>query len=157
MNKEIEVMQQTLEHKNRVADLLLQVNTELQHRAIHHDDSKFSNEEFPYFVEETLNLKNLTYGSDEYNQALARLKPALDHHYANNNHHPEFHLEGIYGMTLIDLIEMLADWKAATERHKDGNLTKSIDNNGHRFGYDDVIRDLLYNTAMELGWINTNS
>jgi hypothetical protein len=52
----------------------------------------------------------------------------LKHHYAYNRHHQEFFGEdGVDGMTLVDLIEMLPDWKAATERHDDGDLAKSLE------------------------------
>jgi hypothetical protein len=37
-------------------------------------------------------------------------------------------------MNLVDLIEMLCDWKAASTRHNDGNLRRSIEVNGDRFG-----------------------
>jgi hypothetical protein len=58
----------------------------------------------------------------------------LKHHYSHNRHHPEFFGEdGVDGMTLVDLIEMLADWKAATERHDDGDLAKSLEI--HRHGH----------------------
>jgi hypothetical protein len=51
----------------------------------------------------------------------------LKHHYAHNRHHPEFFGEdGVDGMSLVDVIEMLADWKAATEHHDDGDLAKSL-------------------------------
>ena len=36
----------------------------------------------------TDNLANIEYGSDEYKAELEALKPALDHHYAVNSHHP---------------------------------------------------------------------
>jgi hypothetical protein len=39
-------------------------------------------------------------------------------------------------MDLVQVIEMLADWKAATLRHADGSLTRSIIQNADRFGYD---------------------
>src|SRR5690554_941138 len=115
-----EVMRQTLAHKLRVADMLTDCAAELMRRAIHHDDSKFSPAEYDGFAEATPKLRGLTYGTDEYKAALAELKPSLDAHYAANSHHPEHFGAGINGMTLLDLIEMLCDWKAATERHADG-------------------------------------
>jgi hypothetical protein len=56
-------------------------------------------------------------------------------------------------MSLLDVIEMLADWKAATERHADGDLDRSITHNPERFGYGDEIERLLRSTAIELGWL----
>ena len=50
-------------------------------------------------------------------------------------------------MTLIDLVEMFADWKAASERQKDGNLLKSIEVNASRFHIGDQLKQILMNTA----------
>jgi hypothetical protein len=114
--------------------------------------SKFMSPEKEVFDRETPNLKSLEYGSDEYKQALGRMKVALDHHYANNSHHPEHYENGMAGMSLLDLMEMLADWKAATERHETGDITKSIDLNAERFGYDEMMRSIFHNTISEMGW-----
>jgi hypothetical protein len=43
-------------------------------------------------------------------------------------------------MDLVQVIEMLADWKAATLRHADGDLARSIEQNAERFGYGDQFR-----------------
>lgn len=149
-----DVMRETLKHKLRVADLMLSIIGELQERAVHHDDSKFSPEEYDYFAEATPKLQGLTYGSDEYRSALREIKPAIDHHNLVNAHHPEhFGEKGISGMSLVDLLEMICDWKAASERHADGNLERSIELNAKRFGYGDEIQILLWNTAKREGWI----
>lgn len=50
-------------------------------------------------------------------------------------------------MTLVDIVEMLCDWKAASLRQNDGNLLKSIETNAQRFGYDDQLRRIFVNTA----------
>lgn len=146
-------MRETLKHVHRVGDLLLAVVHELSHRALHHDASKFGPDEFPVFARETAALKGLTYGSDEYKAALERMAPAVRAHYAANPHHPEHHPQGIRGMTLIDLIEMLADWKAAGERHADGSLSLSIIFNAERFKYDGQFAAMLARTARQCGWM----
>jgi hypothetical protein len=46
------------------------------------------------------------------------MKPAIQHHYKANSHHPEFYDNGVEGMSLFDVLEMLLDWKAATERRR---------------------------------------
>jgi hypothetical protein len=74
-------------------------------------------------------------------------KRAREHHYSKNRHHPEFHKEGIDGMDLFDLIEMLVDWKAATERNKNGNIRKSIDINTERFKISPQLKKILENTV----------
>ena len=40
----------------------------------------------------------------------------------------------VNNMNLLDVDEMFADWKASSERQKDGNLRKSIEVAGQRFG-----------------------
>ena len=95
------------------------------------------------------------YGSEEYKESLAGLKPALDHHYAHSRHHPEHFSKGINDMNLVDIMEMLCDWKAAGERQRDGNLLKSIELNAQRFGYDDQLKQIFINTAKMLDEVET--
>jgi hypothetical protein len=57
-------------------------------------------------------------------------------------------------MTLVDLIEMLADWKAATERHEDGSLVRSLAHQTGRFGLSAQLVDILTNTARHFGWLD---
>ena len=49
------------------------------------------------------------------------------------------------GMNLIDLVEMICDWKAATMRHSDGDIYKSLDDNKKRFGISDELYQILLN------------
>jgi hypothetical protein len=124
---------------------------ELYSRAEEHDTSKTEPPEVAFFDEYTPKLNGLTYGSAAYRQCLSEMKPAIIHHYQANRHHPEHFSNGISGMNLIDLIEMLCDWLAATKRHADGDIFKSIEINAQRFGYDTVLASLLRNTAQALG------
>jgi hypothetical protein len=119
---------------------------DLQQRQMEHDQSKLVSPEVEIFDEYTPKLKNSTYGSEEYKSFLAGMKPALEHHYAKNNHHPEHYADGIKGMSLLDLIEMICDWKAATLRHNDGDIRKSIEINQKRFGYSDELKQIFLNT-----------
>jgi hypothetical protein len=134
----------------RVAEFLHLFSCELLKRATLHDRSKLEEPEAPIFEEFTPQLKGTTYGSAAYQTLLANIKPALDHHYANNRHHPEYHSNGIQGMTLIDLIEVLADWKSASERHADGDVYKSVEINQKRFGYSDDLKQIFINTLKEV-------
>ena len=142
----------TLVHIKRVSQLLTEAASELIKRANIHDDSKLESPEKEIFDEMTPKLKHSTYGSDEYKDFLKKMKPALDHHYANNSHHPEHHKNGVNGMDLLDLIEMFFDWKAATERHDSGDLFKSIEINKKRFELSDQVVDIFKNTAKNLGY-----
>jgi hypothetical protein len=143
----------TMQHIERVNVLMSAVATELVKRAQIHDKNKLENPEKPIFDKYTPMLRGLTYGSTEYKETLAKMKPALDHHYANNSHHPEYFKDGVAGMTLVDLIEMICDWKAATERHADGSIKNSLDINKTRFKIDAQLAAILINTAKMFGWM----
>ena len=143
----------TWRHINTVQQFIIRVVGNLSNRAIVHDQSKLESPEVEIFDEFTPKLKDSTYGSDEYKGFLLSMKVGLDHHYAANSHHPEHYQNGILGMSLLDVIEMLCDWKAATMRHADGDLAKSIEINQSRFGYSDDLKAILINTAVELGFL----
>lgn len=51
------------------------------------------------------------------------------------------------GMNLVDVIEMFSDWRAATERHHDGNLRTSIAKNALRFAMSPQLVKIFENTA----------
>lgn len=120
---------------------------ELLKRAEEHDKSKTEEPELSLFVTHTPKLAGMTYGSEEYMKCLGELKPSLDHHYANNRHHPEHYKNGIKDMTIIDIIEMLCDWKAASTRHANGNLKKSIEHGKERFGMSKELLQILENSV----------
>lgn len=144
----------TLKHSLRVGALLGPPIAELVQRSTRHDLSKTEPPELEIFNEFTPKLRTSTYGSDEYKGHLEAMGEALRHHYAVNRHHPEhFGHHGINGMTLVDLIEMLADWKAASERHADGDLEKSLKIQRQRFGISPQLEQILRNTAEWFGWM----
>ena len=144
----------TLRHSRRVDELLLQMIVSIQERLTRHDKSKLEDPEKAIFDEYSPKLAQTEYGSEEYKQQLKEMQVALDHHYAHNRHHPEhFGEAGVWGMTLVDVVEMLADWKAASERGKNGDLGKSLPIQRQRFELDSQLYLILSNTARELGWL----
>lgn len=68
-----------------------------------HDKSKLEAPEFSLFSEVTPELAGLTYGSTEYQEYLQKLQPALEHHYLNNRHHPEW--------SIYNNITVLEEWR----------------------------------------------
>jgi len=93
----------TITHQTMVQDIMKCVSNIVVARGRAHDKSKLSDKELPLFAQAT-SLKKLPYGSKQYNDQLSigsMLRPALDHHYANNRHHPEHHEDGIPGMNLV--------------------------------------------------------
>jgi hypothetical protein len=143
---------ETLKHVKKVAAYLIDAATEILNRAKNHDNSKLSDFEKEGFDLLTPILKDLTYGSEEYKDSKEKLDPYLQHHYANNRHHPEHFKNGIEDMTLFDVIEMLFDWKASSERHSDGNIRKSIHINQERFHISDQLSKILENTVDYMKW-----
>ncbi len=146
----------TLKHIKRVNQLLTSAAVELIWRANRHDNSKLQTPEKELFDEFTPKLAGCTYGSDEYKEFLKGLKVALDHHYAANSHHPEHYAFGVNGMNLFDVIEMFFDWKAATERHNDGNIYSSININQKRFEMTPQLAQIFLNTADYLEYNKEN-
>ena len=142
---------ETTKHKLWVFWYLLGACRALLWRAIVHDLSKYSKAEAPYFERSLPKLRSLEYGSDEYMAAVDSLGPALENHYQKNTHHPEHWTCGFRGMSPLDRIEMLCDWRAATRRHATGNMRKSLSHNKERFGYDDIDFDSLWTDAQEIG------
>lgn len=144
---------ETLDHQQRVGILIDTLAADLDNRAETHDASKMESPEVETFDEYTPKLRNSTYGSDEYKGFLASMGDGLAHHYAHNRHHPEHFDDGIDGMTLVDLIEMLADWKAAGERHANGSMARSLEVQQGRFEIGDQLQRILTNTAEHYGWL----
>ena len=119
-------------------------------RLTHHDASKLEEPERKYFDKGTPQLKNSTYGDKSYDDAKERIKPGLEHHYAENDHHPEhFGNQGISGTKPYKWLEMWIDWTAAVKRHADGNIFNSLMYNRGRFHIDDQLFSILLNTATE--------
>jgi hypothetical protein len=148
----------TLWHSLRVAELMGEPIKELLDRSIRHDLSKTREPERAVYDEVVPQLRAATYGSAEHQTLVEAIGEGLRHHYAHNRHHPEHFADGINGMTLVDLIEMLADWKAATERTSPhGDLADSLTINRERFGIAPQLMDVLANTARHFGWLAEES
>jgi hypothetical protein len=150
---------ETQQHINRVRWFVNLATDNLSNRADQHDASKLVSPEVEAFDIATPKLAGLEYGSEEYKQSLRDLGPALEHHFASNDHHPEHFENGVRGMSLMALIEMLCDWRAASERVKqrtdNPEKIKTFESglafNKERFGISDDLYEILLNTSRELG------
>lgn len=116
-------------------------------RGLKHDWSKLGWDEAKHYAKVIFDLKGSTYGSEEYKKMLEEIQPAIKHHYKNNSHHPEYYANGFQDMTELDKLELIADWYAATKRHKNGDIFKSIEINQSRFGYNDETKEWLISIA----------
>lgn len=153
MKKRLKILKtqwQTTVHKIHVMRFILKACWALIKRGFKHDISKYSKNEAPFFAQAE-ELRNFTYGTQEYKDMLKRtLDEALKHHYSNNSHHPEFHPNGINDMEILDVVEMLCDWRAATLRNKNGNIQRSVEFNQERFEYDELTRRKYTNFYKEI-------
>jgi hypothetical protein len=141
---------EALKHIHKVRALLYTMIEELDKRARLHDLSKLESPEAEVYGEFTHELAKVEYDSPEYKALLVKVKPAVDAHYAKNRHHPEHWKDGINDMTILDIVELLCDWKAATERNKNGNIRTSIEKNMARYGISEQLARIMQNTVTEM-------
>ena len=137
----------TIKHIENVRKYIRLFVDKLTTRGVEHDKLKLESPEVEIFTEYTPKLANSTYGSEEYNEFLKGMNVALQHPYANYRHHPEHFEKGNNDMNLVDIVEMICDWKASSMRQHDGNLLKSIEANAKRFGYSNQLKQIFINTA----------
>ena len=120
----------TFRHIERVRNLLNQCTIELLKRGELHDQTKLESPEVEALTEYTPKLAGCTYGSEEYNGFRNAMKPALEHHYARNRHHPEFMrsdekwlpvigYEGLYEVSSYGSVRSMD----RTSTHSDGKST----------------------------------
>ena len=147
--------QKTLEvinaHRLRVFNLMSRLSQEVMRRGNNHDETKLGPEELPYYVATINEFEQHTYGTDGYHKAKESLGEAVVHHYKHNRHHPEHFDNGIEGMNLIDLLEMLADWKSATQNHpeKPGNMGISLATAIGKYKISPQLTQILLNTISD--------
>ena len=140
--------EQIQKHIDQVTEFMNILSADIKERGKEHDASKLSDKELPKWEEYVPNLAGKKYGTDEYKEASKAMGDVIAIHHKANRHHPEyFGKEGIKGFNLVDLIELICDWKAASLRTNGGDVIKSIKDNANRFGYDETLESILLNTA----------
>lgn len=152
MNKDLESQGLRLhaDHVLRVQSHMATMLHMLVDRMAVHDQSKYRDAEIDLITGKP-KLNNTPYGTDEYKQVLDSVKLAVSEHYRCNRHHPEFHANGMIDMNLFDLLEMLADWKAAGEQNN-GSIEDSLRINTDRYEIPSALAVVLWNTVLALGW-----
>ena len=139
--------QDVLHHKGLVEYWLRRFFEQLQGRAKYHDDSKLKDpEEKALFDYWTPRLKELVFESDEYKKALEGMGEGVKKHYKANRHHPEHFEDGVDQMTLIDVVEMVADWMAAAQAK---NVHVDLDHAAKRFGLSEQLVKIIANQLRE--------
>jgi hypothetical protein len=147
--KKIKYLQEIRSHVRNVQLFLQTFSDQLVRRGILHDNSKFYEPELTGFSDNIDNVPNLVYESDEYKKRWLEMKDVIDEHHRNNRHHPEHWPKGVDDMSLLDIIEMLVDWKASSMRYKDGSLKKSVEINCVKYNISPQLKQILLNTIRD--------
>jgi hypothetical protein len=138
-------------HILEVREVISRAIQELTSRAILHDASKFGPDEFPLYERHICRMASMEYGTPAYYSCLQDLAPALKHHYEANSHHPEHFPDGMSGMTLIDILELIADWMVASKQNNHGGSFKaSLAHNTERFSIGPQLAQIMRNTEKQL-------
>lgn len=142
---------ETQYHIDRVRYFLQRIMLYISIRSEGHDASKFHLPEREGYMRISEKLRGVEYGTHEYAAALASEREAIEHHYAHNRHHPQHFKNGIGDMNMIDILEMLCDWRA---RHDDahGSFADFLEVQQERYGFSDQLLRVMQNTAEYAGW-----
>ena len=133
-------------HIEGVQNYLKTIGLIITTRGYDHDSSKVSDEEYKYFkMANSINRNQFK----TYKEYLDYVKPTLDkglkHHYEYNRHHPEHFDNGVDDMTLIDIIEMIIDWKVSIEQNGK-KLEDEIGYNFDKYNISDQLKKIIMNT-----------
>lgn len=153
MDTEFNVLFEWLEHRNNVSVNLDDIIYELKKRSKLHDLSKLNEIEFDSFVQTRPKFEKCDYCSKEYQECIVEIQPAINHHYGDNRHHPEHYRNGFSDMNLIDILEMLADWRAASKRSPNLDFKDSLSTCFEKYKISDDMQRHVINTLEYLGWI----
>jgi hypothetical protein len=104
----------------------------LMHNVMKHDHSKFSNEQFEPYIELTEyyhQKKKLNNPDYEYPLGVKQLvDAAVDHHYKNENHHPEIFAGTIGKWDKFEAIETVCDLQAMAQEFNEGTCRNYFEN-----------------------------
>ncbi len=143
----------TWQHKYALSVLMHDVAQDVMNQGINHDNSKLQAPiEATGYADYGPKLSSVPFNSTEFKRYISDMQPAVNHHKECNRHHPEYFKDGYKEMNLIDLLEMICDWRAAGLRRDDSSVFKSIEIMQNRYGYSDELKQLLINTATYLGF-----
>lgn len=147
MSEKYDCTEDVKEHKRKVSYFLDHWARLLKSRSEQHDMSKLDDpQEKAMFDEWTPELKEREFGTDAYKLALDGMGEGIALHYKANRHHPEHYENGVNGMTIIDIVEMLADWMSAAWAR---NVPVDLSHAKERFGLSDQLVEIFANTLRE--------
>lgn len=153
--KELYYEVDTRKHQQNVAELLISFAKKLLDRAVKHDASKLEEPERSHYIEPVyaLNTEEVPYGSERYKELTAQMGKGWEHHKFANDHHIQFFVpysvqtlnDPMRSLDLFALIEMLADWIAASRR-RDNNPAEALNFMKKKYPVDEQLEAIIRNT-----------
>lgn len=138
-----------LKHKEEVVVAMAKFAAEISYRAGVHDNSKFSADEFDINSEHVQHFNKYDFDTAEEKNLRELVGPAIIAHRKRNRHHPEHFENGIDGMNLIDLLEMLCDWQSASKRAKGDSLRKGLPILKEKYNISPQLLKIIENTLKD--------
>lgn len=139
-----------IQHVQWVSEGIGWMINKLLHRMLTHDRTKVEEPELSIYAEIVPGFRGLEYGTQAHKDHGDKLGPAWAHHVEHNKHHPEHFPDGINNMTLIDLVEMVCDWRAASLRNGYFDYETSVEVFAKKFANDSQLISVIRNTCREL-------
>jgi len=123
------------EHRQKVFNALDNFASAIDNRAVTHDVTRYDPSE-------------IGLGEPEESPAY---KMALEQHLTRNSYYPSFYEGGFDEMTMLDMLEFLAEIKASSEE-AGIDFLESLDDMKDNFSISESNYKLLLRTAEDLGW-----
>jgi len=148
-DNEIRSIELVLQHKESIAKYMAKFAAELSYRSAIHDVSKFKKEELEVYAEFIDEMNKHPFNSPEEKELREKYQTASIVHKKLNRHHPEHFENGMEGMNLIDLIEMLCDWRSASERSAGDSIRKGLPIMKDKYNISPQLLKILENTLKD--------
>jgi hypothetical protein len=152
-SQEDRYLEDVTQHTNWVVKYITEFIHQLEKRGEQHDADKFASPIKDVYSKNFDALMEVPYGSEEYNRITgsSQFKAAFKQHTENNRHHTQHFKNGVDDMNLVDVVEMLCDWKAASDRSKT-SILDGMKLNYKKYKIDGTAQKWLENTIKDLGW-----
>jgi Family of unknown function (DUF5662) len=116
-----------IQHIQWLMEGMCWIQSQLMLRMLTHDRTKIEADELDAYAEIVPHFKDFEYGTEEHEAHGNKLEGAWTHHTSHNKHHVEHFEQGMVDMTLIDIIEMVCDWRAASLRSGSFDYKRSLE------------------------------
>ena len=144
--KETKAQEHLEKNKAHIAEFQQAIDTiteKLKTRAKTHDASKLKEPELTQYTEAEEKLEKFKPGSPEYLKIRDKYDIILSKHFTKNPHHPEHFKNGFNDMSILDLLDVLTDWRLDCG---DGDWNKFVDDRRDYYRMDDQVVRIFKNS-----------